>query len=506
MPSATSVGRSRCSSRQSANRTWRSARRDRLGDRRPGTPTRRRGPAGGLDAPAPASSTLASATSCAAEVNGRSSEGGRHAPPRRRDRRGRGAAGREPRARRARRPRSATEADGGRAPSSATCCCASPTCRRDDAARRRRRGRQPGAAHRSASTPTAYGRAPAGAPLGDRRRARHPRHRAGGEDLGLDVHDVPRAGGHPGPGAVPARARPQRRRLRGDPPAHAGHRPTTLTATGQLPKFADDAYHIERDDLWGIPTAEVPLTSLGPRRDPRRGRPADAAHGVHAVLPPRGRLGRARHPRPAARPRVRQGRAPRLHHARPGARPCSTRSWPGPRAPSPRSAWPTGCSTSAPATSASRHHRSFDIEVYAPGVRPVARGRRRCRGSATTRPAGPTSATARPGARAHRDRGRGAGGDQPRWSRRGARRSASGGRGSWGTRTPTATSSPSPNALMVSLVGPSVLLVRLRLVAGASLATVAARRWRFPRRLIRTILSALVRKRCEVRLPRRTFQ
>ncbi|NCZ86748.1 MAG: serine--tRNA ligase, partial [Actinobacteria bacterium] len=36
----------------------------------------------------------------------------------------------------------------------------------------------------------------------------------------------------------------------------------TLTATGQLPKFADDAYSIERDDLWCIPTAEVPLTSL----------------------------------------------------------------------------------------------------------------------------------------------------------------------------------------------------------------------------------------------------
>jgi seryl-tRNA synthetase len=38
-----------------------------------------------------------------------------------------------------------------------------------------------------------------------------------------------------------------------------------LIASGQLPKFADDAYHIERDDLWAIPTAEVPLTSL--RRD-----------------------------------------------------------------------------------------------------------------------------------------------------------------------------------------------------------------------------------------------
>jgi len=36
----------------------------------------------------------------------------------------------------------------------------------------------------------------------------------------------------------------------------------TLVATGQLPKFADDAYSVARDDLWCIPTAEVPLTSI----------------------------------------------------------------------------------------------------------------------------------------------------------------------------------------------------------------------------------------------------
>jgi seryl-tRNA synthetase len=40
-------------------------------------------------------------------------------------------------------------------------------------------------------------------------------------------------------------------------------RTDTMVATGHLPKFADDAYHMERDDLWAIPTAEVPLTSLG---------------------------------------------------------------------------------------------------------------------------------------------------------------------------------------------------------------------------------------------------
>ncbi|MGI9033820.1 MAG: serine--tRNA ligase [Acidimicrobiales bacterium] len=40
-------------------------------------------------------------------------------------------------------------------------------------------------------------------------------------------------------------------------------RTETMASTGHLPKFADDAYHLERDDLWAIPTAEVPLTSLG---------------------------------------------------------------------------------------------------------------------------------------------------------------------------------------------------------------------------------------------------
>ncbi len=36
----------------------------------------------------------------------------------------------------------------------------------------------------------------------------------------------------------------------------------TMVSTGHLPKFAEDAYHLERDDLWAIPTAEVPLTSM----------------------------------------------------------------------------------------------------------------------------------------------------------------------------------------------------------------------------------------------------
>jgi seryl-tRNA synthetase len=36
----------------------------------------------------------------------------------------------------------------------------------------------------------------------------------------------------------------------------------TMMSTGHLPKSADDMYAVERDDLWAIPTGEVPLTSL----------------------------------------------------------------------------------------------------------------------------------------------------------------------------------------------------------------------------------------------------
>lgn len=36
----------------------------------------------------------------------------------------------------------------------------------------------------------------------------------------------------------------------------------SLTATGQLPKFAEESFKCAEDDLWLIPTAEVPLTNL----------------------------------------------------------------------------------------------------------------------------------------------------------------------------------------------------------------------------------------------------
>ncbi|MGF1490674.1 MAG: serine--tRNA ligase [Prochloraceae cyanobacterium] len=37
---------------------------------------------------------------------------------------------------------------------------------------------------------------------------------------------------------------------------------SSLTGTGQLPKFAEESFQCKDDDLWLIPTAEVPLTNL----------------------------------------------------------------------------------------------------------------------------------------------------------------------------------------------------------------------------------------------------
>ena len=37
---------------------------------------------------------------------------------------------------------------------------------------------------------------------------------------------------------------------------------STMTGTGQLPKFAEESYVTEPDALWLIPTAEVPVTNL----------------------------------------------------------------------------------------------------------------------------------------------------------------------------------------------------------------------------------------------------
>ena len=208
-------------------------------------------------------------------------------------------------------------------------------------------------------------------------RARHPRPRARRQAVGLDVRDVPRARARRSCGRSCQLALDRNAdALRGDPAADAGaHRDDGL-APATCPSSSDDAYHLERDDLWAIPTAEVPLTSLAPRRDPRRG---DAA--AAAAWPTR-RASAARRARPAATP----AGLLRVHEfdkveilayadARAGGRDARRDPRSGPR----RSSRDLGPrvphrSTSAPATSAARRRRTFDIEVYAPGCRPLARG------------------------------------------------------------------------------------------------------------------------------------
>ena len=101
-----------------------------------------------------------------------------------------------------------------------------------------------------------------GAALGDRRGAAAARHGAGCPPLGLHVPPLPGR-------RRPAAAAPLTGfALDRHTPAYEEIRPPTvvltetMVSTGHLPKFADDAYHLERDDLWAIPTAEVPLTSM----------------------------------------------------------------------------------------------------------------------------------------------------------------------------------------------------------------------------------------------------
>ena len=79
----------------------------------------------------------------------------------------------------------------------------------------------------------------------------------------------------------------------------------SLFGTGQLPKFAEDLFKIEGQDLWLIPTAEVPVTNLYRDETLDAGAAAHQALRLHAVLPQRSRLvrpRRARHHPPAPVP------------------------------------------------------------------------------------------------------------------------------------------------------------------------------------------------------------
>ncbi len=180
-------------------------------------------------------------------------------------------------------------------------------------------------------------------------------------------------------------------------------RTDTMIATGHLPKFEDEAYHMERDDLWAIPTAEVPLTSLH-RDEVLAEADLPLRYTAHTSCFRREAGAAGRDTRGLLRvARVRQGRAAGAGRRAPSRRSRARRtSSPAAR----RCSRELGLAyrildlcTGDVGASAGSHlgHRGVRTRL-----RHVARGELGVVVHATTRRAGPTSATARPAARAPR--------------------------------------------------------------------------------------------------------
>ena len=71
----------------------------------------------------------------------------------------------------------------------------------------------------------------------------------------------------------------------------------SATGTGQIPDKEDQMYVVTRDELYLVPTAEVPVTNLHRDEILEADRAADPLRRLHAVLPARGRRRRQGHPR-----------------------------------------------------------------------------------------------------------------------------------------------------------------------------------------------------------------
>ncbi len=173
----------------------------------------------------------------------------------------------------------------------------------------------------------------------------------------------------------------------------------TMTGTGQLPKFEDELYTVRSDDLFLIPTAEVPVTNL--YRDEileRRRLPI----GLVAFTPCfRREAGAARQGHPGADPgaSVRQGGAGAPlppGGQRGGARADDAAT---PRRCCSGSSCPIGWWRSPRATPASPARRPTISRSGPPASAPGSRSRARAP-SPISRPGGPTSASGRePGAK-----------------------------------------------------------------------------------------------------------
>ena len=88
---------------------------------------------------------------------------------------------------------------------------------------------------------------------------------------------------------------------------------SSMTGTGQLPKFEADLFRIIEDDLFLIPTAEVPMTNIHRDEILDARSAAPQVRRVYPLFPPGGRFLRERHPGPHSPASIQQGRAGEIH-------------------------------------------------------------------------------------------------------------------------------------------------------------------------------------------------
>ena len=119
--------------------------------------------------------------------------------------------------------------------------------------------------------------------------------------------------------------------------------------TGQLPDKEGQMYHDAKDNLYLIPTAEVPITNLYRDEIIAARQAAHPQRRLHALLPPRGRLVGRRRARPQPPAPVRQGGDRADHGARAELRRPSKRCWPTSKACCKSWSSPTACCASAAA-------------------------------------------------------------------------------------------------------------------------------------------------------------
>ncbi len=88
-----------------------------------------------------------------------------------------------------------------------------------------------------------------------------------------------------------------------------------MIGTTQLPKFEEDMYGLEENQLFLAPTAEVPVTNFHREEILHDRRTAEEVCRIHAVLPAGSGLGRARDAGDHSRASIRQSGAGENHHA-----------------------------------------------------------------------------------------------------------------------------------------------------------------------------------------------